>query len=297
MRRIFILGAGGFIGRHLHSKLSQDDRRERVVGYTSSECDLLLPNSIRTALSSATEDDVVVMVSAIIRLTENSCDSMFKNIQMAENLSQFLEECPVSHVVFLSTVEVYGSIPDNILIKEDLLPNPDNYYAISKLASEYLLKRTLSRKGIPLTIFRLPGIYGPGDDGKSTINTLVKSAKLNGKITIYGDGSDKRDFVYVNDVCKIVLKAIQNKINLTINVATGKSYSIKDIANMIGKTLDREVFVDFCSDVSSSEKRSKCMMYDTHLLNTVFPDMRLEDMREGIDTYIIRNYRDEYRNV
>ncbi len=284
-KKIFIIGAGGFIGGCLLEKFSQD-ASEDVVGYSSRECNLLSLNSIHIALSSLTKDDVLVVASSISRLRENSYDSMIANIQMAENLGHFLETHPVSQVIFFSTVDVYGLLSDDVLIREELLPNPNDYYAISKLASEYLLKNKLSSHGIALCIFRLTGVYGPGDEGKSTINALVKSALTKGLITVYGDGSNKRDFVYVDDVFKITLEAIRCKANITVNMATGKSTSIKEIAEMIIEVLGDEVAVKFSSPKTSAENRIKHMVYNIDRLQTFFPEMNFTTIKDGINLYL-----------
>ncbi|MCP4138379.1 MAG: NAD(P)-dependent oxidoreductase [bacterium] len=283
--KVFILGTRGFIGARLMEKFSQQ-ASGNVVGYNSQECDLLSRDSIVAALSSLTKEDTIVMVSAITRLKENSYDSMIRNIQMAENLGWFLEEHYVSGVIFFSTVDVYGILPEHAVIKEELLPDPNDYYAISKLTSEYLLRKTLSRKGIPMTVFRLSGVYGSGDEGKSTINALVKSALTKGKITVHGDGSNKRDFVYVDDVFSLTAEAIRQKKDVTVNVATGRSFSIAEISEMIVAAMDGKCSVEFTPTDHQPGKRITHMVYNINKLNDLFPGMTLTGIRDGIEYYL-----------
>ena len=282
---IYILGSSGFIGQRIYDKFLETDLNN-VLGYSSSECDLLSPKSIYNALSKITKNDVIVLVSCITRLKENSYESMLKNIQMAENLGRFIGNHPVSQAFFLSTVDVYGVLPDDVLISEDLMPNPSDYYSISKIASEYLLRKTFSKLGIPLTIFRLTGIYGQGDEGKSTINVLVENAQNNRKITVFGDGLNKRDFVYVDDIFKITCEAIRLKTDITINVATGNSYSIVEIANMIAREIGDDVKIEFCDPISSNEPRINYMNYDIGSIQSIFPKIKLTDLSQGISLYI-----------
>jgi nucleoside-diphosphate-sugar epimerase len=283
VKRIFILGARGFIGKHLLKGFLLDSATI-VIGYSSKECDLLSLNSINEALGGVTSDDIIIMVSTINRLSENNLDSLRKNIFMAENLCHFLTKHVVSQVIFFSTVDVYGLVPDSVKISEKLLPSPNDYYAISKLCSEFLLKKSLSPKNIDVTIFRLTGIYGPGDENKSTINALVNSAKNEGKIVIFGDGSNRRDFVHVEDVFKITSEAIRKKTNATVNIATGKSHSIKQIAEIITKQLDGAPQIEF--KPSLSEVRAKHMEYDISLLKTFFPKTGFKNIKLGISQYL-----------
>lgn len=249
------------------------------------------PDSIAGALKNLTGNNVVVMNSCITRLKENTFASMWANIRMAENLGRFLETTPVGQVIFLSTVDIYGLLPGGVRISEELLPNPNDYYAISKLTSEYLLKRALSKSGIPLTIFRLTGVYGPGDEGKSTIYALVQSARTRGKITIFGDGSNQRDFIYVDDLSKVIMEAIRQKSQETVNIAVGKSLAIKDIAALIAAGFKGRCTLEFKPSPSPSEERIKDMVYDVRRLNSVFPNISFTDLEKGISLYLSLLYR------
>jgi len=284
-KKIFIIGAGGFIGGRLLEKFLQETS-ETIIGYTFSECNLLSTESINTSLSCAKGSDIVIVAASVTRLRENSFNSMIKNIQMAENLSSFLMKNTVSHVIFLSTVDVYGLGTEGVILTEDILPQPNDYYATSKLVSEYLLRRSLSIKGIPLTILRLSGVYGPGDEGKSTINALVRSALTNGVITLHGDGSNKRDFIYVDDIYKIVLEAIHNKADITVNIATGNSFSIKEIAEIIETVLDIDVMIEFSTPKVSSDNRIKHMIYNIQRFRDFFPNINFIHIKDGIKLYL-----------
>jgi nucleoside-diphosphate-sugar epimerase len=283
--KLFILGSSGFIGRRLFEMSSRKTSCD-IIGYSSRECNLLFKDSINQALGEATEEDVIIITSAITRLKENSYNSMIQNIQMVENVANHIEKHRVAQVIFFSTVEVYGYLDDGVVITERILPHPNEYYGISKLTGEYLLNRTICQEGIPLTVFRLPGIYGPGGHGKSTINDMVRSAQIDKNMVIYGNGRQKRDYVYVDDIFRIVDQAIHNKICATLNVATGKSYSITDISQMIVSTMGGTCSVEYKDPVQSAGKRAGDMIYDTNLLRRTLPEMVFTDLYEGIELTI-----------
>jgi len=282
-KKIIILGSNGFIGNNLLKFFSLKSSYE-VRGYSSKECDLLSLESINNALSSVNSDHVIIMTSSINRLKENTYNSMTKNISMAENIGRFIEKHHADYFIFLSTVDVYGFVKSKI--NEKLLPDPKDYYAISKLSSEFILKKYCSNNNIPLLVLRLSGIYGTGDDGKSTINRIIESIATTNKGTIWRNGTDKRDFVYVDDVCNIIDMAIQKKIDITLNVATGKSYSISQIFEIIKACYPRDFIVEYKTKEKNSEERVKNMIYDTSLLTKTFPGFRFIDLQKGIPLYL-----------
>jgi UDP-glucose 4-epimerase len=280
--RLNIIGTKGFIGSRMYEYfLSKKDYS--LVGYSSLECNLLSEKSTNMALANLKSDDIIVMASAITRLKEDSLDALIKNMTMAENIAKIIEKKTISQFVFLSTTDVYGFNPI-LPINEDTLPNPQDYYAISKLSSEFILRQTCLRKDIPLLILRLPGVYGKGDHGKSTLNKLVESAK-NKKITIFGSGDDKRDFVYIEDLCKIVELGINQRINSTMNIATGNSNSIRDISELIRMNFSSEVSIEYLPE-TTSQKRAKEMKFDISKLKRTFPYFKFTSIQEGIKLYL-----------
>jgi nucleoside-diphosphate-sugar epimerase len=284
MMKIHILGSDGFIGSNIFSLFKAEGKYD-VVGYTPNECDLLSLRSAENALSKLEKDDVVVMISGITRLIDNSYDSMQKNIQMAENLCRVIGQKRVGRVVFFSTVDVYGLLDPGVRISEKLLPDPDDHYAISKITSEYILQRCCSHNYIPIAVLRLSGIYGPNDNGKSTINKLVVSA-MSGKVMLHGDGSNKRDFVHVRDIYNIIKRIIQTDRDITLNVATGKSYSIKEIVKMLGSLCPEKFTVEHKEEKPAGPKRIVDMVYDISLLNKMFPGFKYIGLKEGLSMYL-----------
>ena len=240
---IHILGSSGFLGSQLYLYFSE--RNFQVKGYSSADCDLLSSDSIKESLLVGAEDSVI-MASGIARFKENSLESMIKNMSMASNVSRFINENKIGYLVFLSSPDVYGT-SINGLINEELPLSPEDYYAHSKYLSEFIFKKCCSDNNIPLLILRVSGIYGPRDHARSTINMLVEPAE-EGRMTIFGDGSDKRDFIHTNDFCRIVEGGVEKKIEGILNVATGKSHSINEIVGFI-----KEFFPPIiCFQLSSS---------------------------------------------
>lgn len=283
-RRILILGASGFIGARLKSLLEADpemtEKRFAVEGFSSLLCNLLDYSSASTSLMPGSQD-IIIMCSSVPRLKEDSYASMMRNILMADNLARIVESGHPAQLVFLSSVDVYGNT-DAVRLSESTPPNPAGYYAVSKLASELILKEACSASGTLFAVLRLPGIYGPGDYGRSTLNLLFSSAAEKGRITIFGDGSDERDFVYSDDLAGIIKMAILRKVSGVINIATGESHTVREIAKLVSGSF--QLKVEITAD-PSTEKKPLILRFDNSLMRKLLGNVKMTRLEDGIKKY------------
>ena len=280
---VFIFGATGFIGKYLEEQFS-DDVSVKVFGYSSKTCNLLSLPDVKSVFCEAGEADAIIIASAITRIKENTYESMLKNIQMIENCCRALSESSVGHITFLSTVDVYGiDIEENTWINEFYLHDPQDYYSISKITSEFLLNKACLEKSIPLSILRLSGVYGVGDNLSSTIGKMVRNALNDNEIVIYDKGENLRDYIYIDDLFKIIQSAIKHKKKALVNVATGKSYTIKEIAYLIKSLLPIMIEIKEKQMESSTENRVKHLQFDCSVFKKEFMDVSI-----GVNHYIKR---------
>ena len=279
---IHILGSSGFVGSQLYHHLSE--KESQIKGYSSSDCNLLSKSSIEDSLL-VKPNDAIIMASSITRFNDNSLESMIKNISMVQNLSEFIEENTIAYFVFLSSPDVYGT---NIsgMISEKLPKNPEDHYACSKLFGEVILRECCFKNDVPLLTLRLSGAYGPKDHARSTINMLVESAILKKKIIIQGDGEDKRDYIHVKDVCKVIAKGIERKMQGELNVATGKSLSINEIVALISLSCPKQFSVEYVPIKETGKRRIKEMLYDITLLKKAFPEFCPISLEKGLKLYL-----------
>ena len=119
----------------------------------------------------------------------------------------------------------------NDIVDENTHLRSGAYYGLSKIVCENLLTFNIQDK--PITVLRLPCIYGHGDKYKSIVGKFIHDAHIKKKIKITNDGNCLRDYVEVNDLCKIVNYFIQNPFNGAIIVATGHSLTIHEIAEIV----------------------------------------------------------------
>ena len=134
----------------------------------------------------------------------------------------------INKIIYTSSSSIYGSINDDIKLKDD---NNRNIYAAFKISSEYLIKNYCNKREVPLNICRIFNIYGKNDNF-SIIQKLKESKKNYSKILIYNQGLSVRDFIHVDDVVKIYVKILKNISSSGLyDVGTGKGISIIEIIN------------------------------------------------------------------
>jgi dTDP-glucose 4,6-dehydratase len=145
--------------------------------------------------------------------------------------------------VQISTDEVFGSLEDqgplSLPFDEYSLLHPNNPYSSSKASAELLIRSFIHSYNFPAIITNCSNNYGPGQHSEKLIPKIIKNA-LNGEnIPIYGDGLQKRDWIYVEDHCEGILAATKNyKIGSSYLFGTNKSVTNLEISNLILNRLD-----------------------------------------------------------
>ena len=284
---IYILGSSGFIGQNILEKFSHT---YEVRGFSSIECNLRKPESIKFALKKISRNDVIIFSSGITRLHQNDFSSYQQNLEMALNLSQFLKNHFLRQLIFLSTVDVYGIVNESCLINEDTPAMPADFYAKSKLLSERILHKVCFDRRILFTNFRLNGIWGKGDFGKSTINYIVANAIEKKTITIYGKGDNLRSFIHVDDLVKIVDFAIRFGVGGSYNIAKDESITIESICLEIYQILKQDLQISDIEILRRDEvtsSRVKHLRFDSGKIKRDFNNFQFSNFKKQLKDYIV----------
>jgi len=286
---IVVLG-GGFLGKNITSYFKKNYHHVKLID--RKICDLLDLKKLSILFQSIPPSSTFIIPAAVTRLISNDRDSYDKNIKIIKNL---LKVIPIhaKHVIFFSTIDVYGLNP-TLPISELNPVNPNDFYAKAKLDSEIILKKEAGIKGFNLTILRLCGIYGKGDTSKSTINRLVSSAINGRRINITSDPDIERDFILVNDISRIVENIVDNKIIGIFNIATGKSQTIYAIAKKIVSTLNFKVDINIQNKIEGN--RVLKLQFNTSSLSNKFKDFKMTSLDDGLVDYINNYLTHEIKN-
>lgn len=181
------------------------------------------------------------------------------NITGTLNVLLAARDCDVKKVVYASSSSVYGDTP-TLPKKEDMSPNPQSPYAVTKLAGEYYCHVFHQIYNLPTICLRYFNVYGPRQDPDSQYAAVIPlfiTRVLQGKPPIiYGDGEQTRDFTFVKDVIKANILAAESDTSGVFNIGRGENVTINNLArtitSIIGKDLRPEYQPSRPGDVKHS---------------------------------------------
>lgn len=280
--RVLVLGHNGFIGRRVMDALARLEADGHCPharkGLSYPELDLANAESARQLDTHLDPGTVVIFLSGIKRQLGDDAGIFRRNVEMVLNAADAFARQPVGRVVYVSSGSVYGEETDNPAIREETPVDPQSYYGIAKYASECLLRKTAAEHGISLVCVRLPLVYGPGDDSRSYgPSGFIHAAKSGGGITLWGDGTEKRAFVFVDDVGRLLARLAFSDVQGVLNGASGKSNSFQDVLHCL-----RNHFPDLRIEQRPRTKRQVNQEYDASRFRRLFPDFAFTPLDRGL---------------
>jgi len=238
---IGITGATGFVGRHLADRLKTDGYVVRTLIRDSSKQikdtefavgDLETGENLEKFL-----EGVGIVVNLVGRFQPPFRDQVTGNAITLDNLCSAAVKVRVKKIIHVSTLGVCGIPGEEHLFTEEDALKPDTPYALSKRLGEEVLQYYRRNFGLASIILRPPNVYGPGSDHGAVYN-LIKSAKESGGVTIHGDGTQQRDFLYVGDLVEAIVKSIGYQSSFDVfNITTADPKSLSELAGAIGKVM------------------------------------------------------------
>lgn len=228
--RVVVLGARGFVGRCVTRLLEAE--QAPFLAVSSSDVDLCAPESVEALRRVIRRDDAVVFVSALTPDRGRDIRTLMRNLAMGEHVCAALADVHCAHIVYISSDAVYSDLANPV--REASCCSPSSFHGVMHLARERMLEETTRRAALPLAVLRPSVLYGADDTHNSYgPNRFFRTAIADRKITLFGNGEEKRDHVYVEDVARLVWLCLVRRYAGVINVATGKSHSFLEIASKI----------------------------------------------------------------
>ena len=257
---VLITGGAGFIGSHLADALLTEGIPVRVLDNlsTGKRSNLALDNPRLELISGDVADarqvaEAVAGCRAVAHLAavasvQASVDDPVATHQSnfigTLNLCEAMREHGVKRVLFASSAAVYGNNGEGVAIDEDTPLAPLTPYAADKLASEHYLDFYRRQHGLEPAVFRFFNIFGPRQDPSSpysgVISIFTERAQAGQPITLFGDGEQTRDFVYVADLVAVLLQALLNPqvavgaVNVGLNRSTSLLQLLAAIDGLLG---------------------------------------------------------------
>ena len=280
IRRVLILGHSGFIGTHLVQYFQKHSPDIQVIGKSFPPFDLTQYSDASELADMFDRETALIVLSAIKRQVADDLDSFLKNVMMVVNLCKVLQEHSVGRVIYFSSAAVYGEDIHNTGITEETSVCPSSYYGMAKFTAERLLWKTISlNEQSSLLVLRPPTVYGPGDVGGAYgPSGFLEAALAKRPITLWGDGEELRDFVFVEDLTSIVHGLVFSDYEGVVNVASGASCSFREMLDIISELLDHELEVR----TRPRTKQKVDNVFVNDMLRTMLPGIEFASMREGI---------------
>lgn len=251
--RCLIVGANGFIGSHLVDELAGRgykirafDRYNRQAQFKPLEnvelfkADFFDDQMLSKALEKV--DYVFHLFSGTTPFTSdtNPYADIIQNVLRSVQLMEMAVKASVKKVVFVSSGgAVYGQIAEERAAKETDAPNPVSPYGIGKLATENYLAYFKLKHNLDYIVYRLTNPYGPRqitNNNQGVIPAFLQKVKSGETLTIYGDGTNSRDFIYIQDATKMIADSFSKPAKYsTYNIGNGQQTDL----NTIIKTLEK----------------------------------------------------------
>lgn len=284
---ILITGTSGFIGGHLLKAACTAYGSEQVTAFSSratAECySIVYGGSPDFALSAADLEQlasVEVLIHAGAFTPKGGADAnQITGCNSNIEFTQRLLDLPFSRlqkIVYLSTLDVYQAAE---LTTEDTPTVPATLYGLSKLYCERLASLSAAARGVPFQILRIGHVYGPGEERYAKfIPTAIRSILDKGSVELWGDGSDIRSFIYIDDVVQAILNAVSLQEDVgVINVVGGVRMSIRELIDELMAASGRPVRIE--ARESAAAKRN--YIFDNAKLRRYLLPVEC-DFREGL---------------
>jgi len=246
----FVTGGAGFIGSHVVDRLISDGQRVVIIDNLSTGrrenlnpaatfCELDLCDGNLEELFAQQRPEYVHHLAAQIDVRQSVDDparDAYINIVGSLRLLETCRKSDVHKIVYVGTGgAVYGE-PETLPADESHPVRPDAPYGISKHSVEHYLQYYGKIHGMRWTALRLSNVYGPRQDplGEAGVNAIFIGQMLSGQVpTIFGDGEQLRDYVYVGDVADAVMRATADADGEIVNIGTGVPTSVNRIYELI----------------------------------------------------------------
>lgn len=233
--RVVILGAAGFVASTVERRLSA--KAGSVLALPRASLDLTNVNAVDRLAGYLRPDDALLFAAA--KAPVKNEEMLVENIRMGAAVCSALRQSPVKHVVYISSDAVYADTEQPLT--ELSCAQPASLHGAMHLTREVMLANLV---GGSLCTLRPTLIYGIEDPHNGYgPNKFWRSAAAGEDIVLFGNGEERRDHVWVEDVAEVVVRVLLHQSIGCLNVATGKVHSFRDIAEQVCRLSSRAISI------------------------------------------------------
>ncbi len=298
-KRVIVTGGAGFIGQNIVTKLSSEGADITVIDNfnISPKTNLSkFEDNIKIIKSNICEKNLIRELtgnfdylfhfagpSSVIQFNESPLEAFSSTTAGFINVLNIATKKNIKKVIYPSSGSVYGK--NKGLSSEQVEPHPGNLYAVGKLSCEKIAK--LYSEEVNNVGLRIFAGYGQGESHKKQISspiTLFLSSIIRDEQPIlYGNGSQARDFVYIDDVIDVIIKCCEiDDLPEILNVGSGKSYTFNEVVSLINNYLKKDIKPYY---IPKPSKYLEWTMADTSLLSKTL-SVNPRPLETGIKDYL-----------
>ena len=268
--RVLVTGGAGFIGSHLCGRLLDQDREVLVLdnfndfydpaikrrnmlpllaraGCSLLEGDIRDPEAVENAFSSFRPQAVVHLaaMAGVRPSIENPLLYCDVNLAGTTVLLEAVRKNRVGHFVFGSSSSVYGANDKLPFTEEDDLSRPVSPYAATKVAGEQLCYTYHHLNGFPVSCLRFFTVYGPRQRPEMAIHMFARRIRDGQPITVFGDGTSRRDYTYVEDIIDGVVRSLDSPMGYEIfNLGESRTVSLSELIALLEENLGKKALIE-----------------------------------------------------
>jgi UDP-glucose 4-epimerase len=302
---VVVTGGAGFIGSHTVEHLLRQGCRVVVVDDFStgkrSNLAAVQDNERLSVIEADVSDGLwgclssyvrkhgpvqrIVHLAAqvsVVRSVESPLHDLRANYTSTMNIADFARRTQAKRIVFASSAAIYGDV-ETVPVHESQAAAPLSPYGLHKLASEQCLRYHAAVHGVAATAFRFFNVYGPRQDPKSpytgVISIFMHRALQNQPLTIFGDGAQTRDFVYVGDIARMLTKAaLSDRLGFShANLGTARATSVTELAKEIIRLCQSKSAIQYGPARAGEIKHSLAEIGQARELFDYAPEFALAD--------------------
>lgn len=264
MNTVLVTGGAGFIGSHSVDLLLENGFHVRVLDNFSNgsinnlpihhanldivEGDITRVKDVNAAMEGVDQCIHLAAQVSVVNSIDDASFSAQQNILGFVNIIEAIRKNNVSRLVYASSAAAYGN-PIELPLREASALNPESPYGLEKKINEQYARLYKQLHKMSACGMRYFNVYGPRQDPKSpyagVISIFIERIKNKQALTIFGDGLQSRDFIFVHDVARTNLAALQSNYNGACNVGTGKTVTLLQLIEVLEELCGWQVEKNF----------------------------------------------------
>ncbi|MBE3094615.1 MAG: NAD-dependent epimerase/dehydratase family protein [Actinobacteria bacterium] len=259
--KIILSGDRGFIGGNLMDMLSKAYPKKDFIGIDRrGDIEIhnknvqLFKTDINNWLPTIHNVETVIHLAALPSVRDSEArasDVIFDNILATQKIiHQCINVWKPKKMILTSSSSVYDGRNDEFMNETDVFLRPLSAYANSKLTCEQMVKMYIDNgrlNGIQSIIIRPFTVFGPHQRDELAIQAIIDSCLNDKPFTLYGDGTQKRDFTYIDDTCRAIdaLRTNYDLKHTIYNIGTGKNISINEVIGKVSRMIEKPVTINY----------------------------------------------------